>query len=519
MRRLLVVVIMWLSASARSTSIVPVPPWPTLFSLSPDQVRQGLLRTPILLPTAQTLGPDFLSLLRSPHRKLSTTQLASRYTNLVNFWLSAYPSIPLAALYELGLPLYAQYISNTGLSDVPHFSLAEFTRHRALLLALNVLALPLTNAQLNHFAVLDAWETRWMTGLAPRSSGRERGFTAEELDPPLTAARQLATLPPSVDMRASPNMPPIRNQEECGSCWAFVATGAMELMQIFNNHGPSLGELSEQVVISCDKSNLGCQGGTPEAAWAWIKSQGGVTSSSHYPYANYPSVKTPTPKCNTTKELRSPKLLKVHGATVFLPSVAPTSSAQAHLNAEAAIAKSIANGVPVAIQLAASSTCFQTYRGPGPLTCDCGGVVDHVVLAVGYTSSYFILRNQWSTFWGVQGYAYMPRYSVFPVLGGQCAYLSGPTALTQVVEVAGATTTITGPPVSPPTLAPTHEGNSICPPASPLYCGASAKQPCCSYIDIGGGSLSPYVCCANGMCAQMQQGFLDQPSVVVCPPA
>ena len=129
------------------------------------------------------------------------------------------------------------------------------------------------------------------------------------------------------------------------------------------------------------------------------------------------------------QNLLKPKLLSTDGKVVFLPKA--STKAKQIAASEHAIMNAVYQGYPVTIQIGASSNCFQNYRG-GVMTCNCNGPVDHVVLVVGWTPTTFIIRNQWGTSWGDQGYAYFPR----GIKGGQCHMLSGgPMYLKDVTPV------------------------------------------------------------------------------------
>lgn len=104
-------------------------------------------------------------------------------------------------------------------------------------------------------------------------------FTADEAD--------ILSLPASVDWTTvTPAVVnPVKDQGQCGSCWAFSATAAMESANaIFNG---TLYSLSEQNLVSCSflQGNLGCNGGLYNYAWNYAHTHP-LESEADYPYTS-----------------------------------------------------------------------------------------------------------------------------------------------------------------------------------------------------------------------------------------
>jgi len=195
-----------------------------------------------------------------------------------------------------------------------------------------------------------------------------------ELDGPLAS---------TVDWRTKGAVTPVKDQGQCGSCWAFSATEAIE--SFFFLKTQKLVELSPQQITSCDKVDGGCNGGWPYRAYNYVKSAGGMELGKDYPYTSGTSGQTGVCK------FVSSKVVSGTGLTGYTSIQKSESQLQTALN----------NG-PVSVCVAADA--FQSYRGG--ILKSCPGSIDHCVQAVGYdsTNNYWIVRNSWATTWGEQGY-------------------------------------------------------------------------------------------------------------------
>jgi len=174
-----------------------------------------------------------------------------------------------------------------------------------------------------------------------------------------------------------------KNQGQCGSCWAFSATGTLEAYNVIFKKNP-LVSLSEQQLVDCAKpGNQGCNGGMPDRALTWLANNGGPCTQTDYPYTGRDGTCKKT--CKGVFQFKGPLTAKGEDNLVKL------------LNAQ-----------PVSVAIDASAA-FQSYKG-GTFTGPCSSTsINHAVLAVGYTDAYWIVKNSWGSAWGANGYIYMVR--------------------------------------------------------------------------------------------------------------
>ncbi|KAJ0666958.1 putative fruit bromelain [Helianthus annuus] len=196
-------------------------------------------------------------------------------------------------------------------------------------------------------------------------------FKAHECSPSTSAFRyeNVTAVPSSMDWRKKGAVTPIKDQGQCGCCWAFSAVAAMEgITQLKTG---KLVSLSEQELVDCDTSGVdqGCEGGLMDNAFDFIVNNKGLTTETNYPYKGVDGT------CNSNE------------------------------------ASNHAAAITVAIE--ASGSDFQFYSS-GVFTGDCGTELDHGVTAVGYGTSddgtkYWLVKNSWGTSWGQEGYIMMQR--------------------------------------------------------------------------------------------------------------
>jgi len=219
--------------------------------------------------------------------------------------------------------------------------------------------------------------------------------------------------PTSVDWVTKGAVTPVKNQGQCGSCWAFSTTGSVEGRYAIAKG--TLTSLSEQELVDCagSEGNNGCRGGLMDYGFEYVKSNGGLCTEDSFPY----DAKTETRQCNSKRSACGTKQDPIKGYVDV-----------AH-NSEADLESAVAQG-PVSIAIEADQTAFQLYKS-GVLTGRCGSKLDHGVLAVGYDNESQIkswkVKNSWGATWGMSGYILLEKGAKVNRGAGQCGLLGQPS--------------------------------------------------------------------------------------------
>ncbi|CAC5365789.1 CTSL [Mytilus coruscus] len=203
----------------------------------------------------------------------------------------------------------------------------------------------------------------------------------------------IGDLPDTVDWREKGYVTPIKNQEQCGSCWSFSATGSLE-GQNFKKTG-KLTSLSEQNLMDCStaEGDHGCKGGLMDNAFRYIEKNNGIDTEMSYPYEA---------KNGMCRFKRSDV-----GAT-------DTGFTDVRRGSEEELQQAVATVGPISVAIDAGHKSFQLYKtGVYSEPMCSSSKLDHGVLAVGYGShmnqDYWLVKNSWGTRWGMEGYVMMSR--------------------------------------------------------------------------------------------------------------
>jgi len=195
----------------------------------------------------------------------------------------------------------------------------------------------------------------------------------------------------TVDWRKLGAVNPVKDQGQCGSCYAFSAVAAIESAHFIKT--TELVSVSEQEIVDCDTTDEGCNGGLMDNVFEFITANGGVATEKQYPYTARDG------SCNAQIEKKD-KAVSIRG---FQDVTHDDENAMI-----AAVTKQ-----PVSVAIEADQQAFQLYGG-GVFDGTCGTNLDHGVVVVGFTPDAFIVRNSWGADWGESGYIRIARGKQVP---------------------------------------------------------------------------------------------------------
>ncbi|KAL7631758.1 UNVERIFIED_CONTAM: hypothetical protein RMT77_017939 [Armadillidium vulgare] len=234
---------------------------------------------------------------------------------------------------------------------------------------------------INQFADMLPEELSYLRGYKQRQAKERSG---PYFEPPVGVE-----YPTTVDWRTKGYVTPVKDQGQCGSCWAFASTGGLE-GQNFAKRG-KLVSLSEQNLVDCVPGSS-CSGGWMNDAFEYVRRNGGIDTEASYPY--------------TAR----------NGNCKYSPYyVGGTCSGYKNVrNTESDLLAATATVGPISVAIDASNWSFQTYSSGVYYEPSCSSYyLDHAVLVVGYgtynSKPYWLVKNSWGTSWGERGYIKMSR--------------------------------------------------------------------------------------------------------------
>ena len=197
-------------------------------------------------------------------------------------------------------------------------------------------------------------------------------------------------VPDTVDWRTKGAVTEVKDQGQCGSCWTFSSTGAVEGAWAISKK--QLINLSEQELVDCATGfaygSHGCSGGQMEGAFKYVI-ENGQCSLSSYPY------NAKDGSCHSCVSV-----VEISSCSDVLPND--------QISLKGAVAQQ-----PVSIAIEADTRYFQSYSSGVLTASSCGTKLDHGVLIVGYGTEngqkYWLVKNSWGVTWGENGYVKIAR--------------------------------------------------------------------------------------------------------------
>ena len=198
-------------------------------------------------------------------------------------------------------------------------------------------------------------------------------------------------IPESVDWREKNAVTNVKDQGNCGGCWAFSTTGSVEGVVAIKTG--NLFNISEQQLIDCSdqEGNHGCGGGIMDYGFQYIIDNNGICSEEDYPYQATDGI------CQDCEPIIQ---IKRYG------DIFPKN--------EKILKRGVAQQ-PVSIAIQANLSSFRFYSKGVYSDTNCGTQLDHGVLLVGYGTDensgldYWLMKNSWGSSWGENGYMRMLR--------------------------------------------------------------------------------------------------------------
>ena len=225
----------------------------------------------------------------------------------------------------------------------------------------------------------------------------------------------------SVDWSALGKVTPVKDQGQCGSCYAFSAVAAIEAAIAIQKG--TLTSLSESEFVDCSAANgnTGCSGGWMcvlfLGGWGW----GGALRRASFSLLSSPTLLPPLAgrdycfQFAQSSGVCTEATYPYHASNGACASSSCAASPYTHLagytdipaGAEGSIIAQLKTGGPVAVAITATSL-FQSYTG-GVITQTTSAALNHAVLLFGFQevpggTSYLRLKNSWGTSWGEAGY-------------------------------------------------------------------------------------------------------------------
>jgi len=229
----------------------------------------------------------------------------------------------------------------------------------------------------------EEFREQYLPKILPPVTRKKEGTTS----PSLTVSSG-EVLPVSFDWRTKGVVTPVKNQGQCGSCWALAVIEALE--SVCAIAGYPLYGLSAQQIVDCDTVDEGCNGGYPNTAYEYLIGAGGVETSAMYPYTAEDGT------CQFNK-------------SAVVPCKPYTWEYVTQTQNETEMQWFVYLNSPIVVCVDASA--WQYYTSGVITAANCQDQIDFCAVVEGWTVvsgiNAWIVRNDWGTDWGNDGYVYV----------------------------------------------------------------------------------------------------------------
>ena len=183
---------------------------------------------------------------------------------------------------------------------------------------------------------------------------------------------------------------PAMDQGDCGSCWAFGATGSLESK--YKILTGTFRKFSEQEFLDCTyRSKNGCDGGAPWDAWRWSRDEnmGRLSSGLEYPYVGYRKICSAGDFSNAAVGAKITEWIRLHGEEASIQRISSSGAIMMSVHAKQML-------FDYDYGIHNDDSCTSDY-------------LDHAVTGVGYTKEYVLAKNSWGGDWGDAGFVKFAR--------------------------------------------------------------------------------------------------------------
>ncbi|XP_065203675.1 cathepsin B-like [Planococcus citri] len=215
-------------------------------------------------------------------------------------------------------------------------------------------------------------------------------------------------LPKNYDCRKAypqcTTIPSIKEQSNCGSCWAVSVAAAFSDRLCIHSNGQKNYNMSADQLLACDKKSDGCGGGYLKAAWQYIQNNGLITGGDYGSNEGCRPYSIPPNQRNSPSDARTPRCGTNKCSDKFKARSSSTSKIESN---EYAMRKEIFKNGPITTGFRVCKS-FTFYKS-GMYKCTSTDVYvgGHAVRVIGWGEEngikYWLAINSWGTEWGEKG--------------------------------------------------------------------------------------------------------------------